>query len=425
MSIQSTAGYQQDYQNCMRDLDNSFSSMYETQAHDPTIAHNPSFFEPPYDNYHISSGRTNESRFDNPIDTEAWINQPMATLRASNEFYHGLSDAGVPSIRPPTIQCDPWCSAAMNRQVHSSDMLSRDHALASRAAKPLTGLSNSGNAGSARVLPIHSHEQLVDLSSAGSRPRVSVTTAAATRKLATRTKDEPPMALPDTPVKDNWLQRISWGSASVDNSYDTVHTPWNGNKTSSYSCPLIPKDNGTFLELDASGLARHGDVEQDHTLQKDLNAERWTDEYLLPVSEFPAKDDYLDGNLLGVTSPNCLNGLAYTPWNANTMSSYLYLPLPQDDGTHLGLHVSGFALHGEGEQCHTLGRGLKAEQGPSGYGMPLEYLPACRSSPRRKRRRFTNGEKAVISYKRKIGVCGDCRQAKRKASIVMTRAFFC
>ena len=67
----------------------------------------------------------------------AWLNddlttvdQSMATPKASSELYHALSDVEVPSVRPPTIQCDPWCSAAVNRQVHSSDMLSRDHALA-------------------------------------------------------------------------------------------------------------------------------------------------------------------------------------------------------------------------------------------------------------------------------------------------------
>ena len=63
--------------------------------------------------------------------TTTWLNddlttvdQSMATFSAPNEFYHGLSQV------PSTIQCDPWCSAARNRQVQSSDMLSGDHALA-------------------------------------------------------------------------------------------------------------------------------------------------------------------------------------------------------------------------------------------------------------------------------------------------------
>ena len=69
--------------------------------------------------------------------TTAWLNdnlttvdKPMATSKAYNELYHGHSEVEIPCVRRPTIQCDPWCSAAMNRQVHPSDMLSRDHTLA-------------------------------------------------------------------------------------------------------------------------------------------------------------------------------------------------------------------------------------------------------------------------------------------------------
>ena len=58
------------------------------------------------------------------------IDQSIAPLSASAELYQGILDVEVPFIRPDTIQCDPWCSAAMNRQVHSLDMPSRDHALA-------------------------------------------------------------------------------------------------------------------------------------------------------------------------------------------------------------------------------------------------------------------------------------------------------
>ncbi len=83
------------------------------------------------------------------------------------------------------------------------------------------------------------------------------------------------------------------------------------------------------------------------------------------------------------------------------MSLDSFLPVTKDDGGSLGLEGSGFAP------------------------VPIGCLPACKSNPRRKRRRFTNGEKAIISYKRKVGVCEYCRQAKRKASLVMTSVIFC
>ena len=75
MSLQPMAGSQQDYRNCMRSLNKSFSSMCQPQAQDPTIAHNLSYFEPPYDNYYMSSGRTDESGFDRLIDREAWTSE--------------------------------------------------------------------------------------------------------------------------------------------------------------------------------------------------------------------------------------------------------------------------------------------------------------------------------------------------------------
>ena len=260
-----------------------------------------------------------------------------------------------------------------------------------------------------------------------SAPYISSTTALATGDSAgsARPNGGSLIALPEIPVKDDQLQRIPWGSASVNNSYDKVHTLWNGTTTSLCACPLIPKDSGTFPSLDFSALMSCGDGEQDHTLKRDSNAGRWSYEYLLPISEYPVKDDHLQRMPLGLTSPNCLTSLVHTPWNGNTVSSDPHLQLPKDDGTALGLHVSGFALHGDGKQCHTVDRELKAEQGPSEHCVPFEHLPACRSKPRRKRRRFTNGEKAVIRYKRKMGVCVDCRQAKRKASLVMTSVFFC
>ena len=73
MSLQSTA--QQDYRNYMRSLNESLSSMCQSQAQDPTIVRTPSCFELPYDDYHMSSGQANESSFDRLIDTEAWISE--------------------------------------------------------------------------------------------------------------------------------------------------------------------------------------------------------------------------------------------------------------------------------------------------------------------------------------------------------------
>ena len=73
--MQSTTAYQQDYLNYMHDLNNAFPSMYKPQAQDHTNTYNPSCFEPPYDNCHMSSGQTNESNFDHLTDTEAWISE--------------------------------------------------------------------------------------------------------------------------------------------------------------------------------------------------------------------------------------------------------------------------------------------------------------------------------------------------------------
>ena len=75
MPLQSRAEYQQDHPECVHSLDNSFSSMHQPQAQDPTKAHNPSCFEISFDKHHMKSGPTNESRFDNLKDTEAWINE--------------------------------------------------------------------------------------------------------------------------------------------------------------------------------------------------------------------------------------------------------------------------------------------------------------------------------------------------------------
>ena len=82
MSIQSTAGLQQDYWNCMHSLDNSCSSMYEPHAQDSTNGHYSPYFEPPYDKYQMSSGQTSESNFDDLNDMQSWI----------SEYYHSLTE---------------------------------------------------------------------------------------------------------------------------------------------------------------------------------------------------------------------------------------------------------------------------------------------------------------------------------------------
>ena len=174
-----------------------------------------------------------------------------------------------------------------------------------------------------------------------------------------------------------------------------------------------------------AGLVPYGDGEQDHSLKKHSKAETWPNGYLLPFSEYPTEDNHLQGITLGVASPSRLDGLAYSPWNGSTTSLNPFLPVPTNDGTFKGHEGSGFSQHGDWEQNHTLRGELKAERGPHGYHVPVGYLPAGRSDRRRRRRRFTNGEKMIISYKRKVGVCRDCRHAKRKASLGMTSAFFC
>ena len=233
------------------------------------------------------------------------------------------------------------------------------------------------------------------------------------------------LAMPETPVKIDQLQGISWGSASVTNSSDEEHQPSNGVTASSYACPFTPRDSGTFTGPDLSGSVSYGNGEQDHSLKRDSNSDRWPYEYLLPFSKSPVNDDPLHGSPLGVASPNCLNDLAHTPWNGTMRSLNSLLPVPKDDGAFLGLGGSRFAPHGNRDQSHILTGGLESEQWPHRYHVPVGCMPACRSNPRRKRRRFTNGEKAVISHKRRIGVCGDCRQAKRKASLVIRSIFFC
>ena len=128
------------------------------------------------------------------------------------------------------------------------------------------------------------------------------------------------LAMPETLVKNDQLQGICWGSASVKNSSDEEHQSWNGVTASSYACPFIPRDSGTFTGLDLSGLVSYGHGEQDRRMKRDFNSDRWPYGYLLPLPEFPAKDDTLHGTPLGVVSPICLNDLAHTPWNGTTRS---------------------------------------------------------------------------------------------------------
>ena len=253
-------------------------------------------------------------------------------------------------------------------------------------------------------------------------PCLSPSTASATGNLtgSTRSNDGSLMAMPGLAENYAQPQGVLWGSTIVSSSSDKAHTPLNDSTTSWYTHQLIPRESDTFTGLNISGFVPYGDGEQGQISGKNSNAKRMPHEYFLPFSEYSAQDDHPQRMPLGVTSLNYLTSL-----KGNTMCSYPHLHIPKDDGTTLGLHNSGFALHGDREQCHTLDRGLRVEQGPSEHCVPFEYLPACRSKPRRKKRRFTNGEKALINYKRKIGVCRDCRQAKRKASLVMMGAFFC
>ena len=233
------------------------------------------------------------------------------------------------------------------------------------------------------------------------------------------------LAVPETSIKNDHFPGIPWGSASVNNSSDEEPQSWNGVTASSYGYTCIPRDSGTSASLDVSGLVLYGNGEQDHRLNRDSNLDRWPYGYLLPSPGFPAKDDPHHGSPLGVASPNCLNDFLHTPWNGTTMSLSSFLPVPKDRDALLGVGGPEFASHGDKDQSHTPTGGLEAQQWPHSYHVPVGCMPACRSNPRRKRRRFTNGEKAVINHKRKIGVCRDCRQAKRKASLVIMSLLFC
>ena len=156
-----------------------------------------------------------------------------------------------------------------------------------------------------------------------------------------------------------------------------------------------------------------------------MKAERWPPGHLLPSLELPVKDDYLHGIPLGVVSPNCPDGLAYTPCYGDSMSSNSSPSIPKDNDTFVGNKGPRSAPYSDREQSHTLEGEMIAEQLPYGYHVPVGYSPACKSNRRHKRRCFTKQEKVIITHKRKVGVCRNCRHAKRKASLLMTSVFFC
>ena len=233
------------------------------------------------------------------------------------------------------------------------------------------------------------------------------------------------MALPDTRAMNDQLYQVPWSSVGTKKSYDKFHASWNNSSTSQRPSSLIPNGGGAVTGLNLLGFVPDVNDEHDHGYKRDSKADKWPSGFLLPFLEIPAWDDRRDRIPLGFASPNCLSASAYTPWNDDTRPSYPRLPLPEDEDTTTGLHVPGAAMHENVKQCRIANRSLEAEKGPSEACVPPRYLPACRSNRKHKRRRFTNGEKAVINYKRKVGVCGDCRQAKRKVSLRIPNAFFC
>ena len=185
-----------------------------------------------------------------------------------------------------------------------------------------------------------------------------------------------------------------------------------------------PSPAGTTLPLSkafdvayfSSERSRAGDL---------AGSTRPNDGSLMAMPQDRAKDNQLQAIRLDFASGKDPSHVVYTPWNDNTMSLNSFLPVPMDDGTFIRHEGSRFAPHGDGEQSHTPKGEMRAERWPYGYQVPVGCLPACKSNPRRRRRRFTNGEKSIISYKRKVGVCRDCRQAKRKVSLSIMSVFFC
>ena len=357
------------------------------------------------------------------------LDQSMVPPAGFDGSYYRL-DVGVPPIRPHTFQCDPWCSAAVNTEVPFSDMTSYyPHA---KCVVTPPGLEDSKFYMSIRcrqkssfVIPPLTNNALPDshphfmspvINSPRCAPLTSTNTTTATSDLVGSSLDDPTRSQ----VMAVRLG-VSSGFASAKIPSDIV-----------YPClPIpeerlpVPEDDGFPLRALRVRFAPHCNAEPEHILMKNSDAGSWPYQNLLPFSEPSAKDDQLQGIQSGVASPNRSEDLVTLPGNGYTRSLYPQLPLLKDGGHHLRREEPEGSLKTDGEQCDTLDRKLKAEQRPFEHCVPFEYLPACRSKPKRKRRRFTNSEKAVISYKRRTGVCWDCRQAKRRASLVMTSVLTC
>ena len=75
MAIQFNAGFRQDCQNRMRDLNNFVSNLYQPHAQDLISGQYSPCFESPYDKYQMGSGQTSESNVDDLINTEPWISE--------------------------------------------------------------------------------------------------------------------------------------------------------------------------------------------------------------------------------------------------------------------------------------------------------------------------------------------------------------
>ena len=358
------------------------------------------------------------------------LDQSMAPLADFDGSYHTL-DVGVPPIRPHTFQCDPWCSAAMNTKVFFSDMTSYyPHA---KCVVTPPGLEDSNfymsircRQNSSFVTPPLTSNALPDYRPRFMSPiiKASRCTPLKSANTTTATADLVGSSLNDPTRPQVMAMRlgVSSGFTNAEIPSDIV-----------YSCLPIPEqcltspedrlpiseDDGFPPRALGAGFVPHCNAEQEHILEKISDAGSWPYESFPPFSEPSAKDDQLQGIQSSVASPNRPEGLATLPWNAYTTSLYPQIPLLKDDGHPFGRQEFEGSLKDHGDQCDTFDRRLNAEQRSSKHRVPFEYLPACRSKPKRKRRRFTNGEKAVIKYKRRTGVCGDCRQAKRRASLVM------
>ena len=335
--------------------------------------------------------------------------------------YQGLSDLSVPPRHSHTIQCDPWCSAALSRQVYTSDMTSWGPHAKCGVTPPSLENSNCYMSIRCRQNPSFVIESLTSKALPDHHAH-SICPVAKSRGLGLLKSANTTEDLVESSVHnlsdDSTRSQVRTMRLGVSSGFASARNPSDPGLPIPEENLHIPDDDGFPVRSPGLRFTPHGNAEQEDIFGRDSNVGRWPYEYLLPKSSEPStKDEQLQGIQLGGASVNCDEGLSL-PWNGSTTSSYPQLPLLKDDGHPLGLDdFDGSALKGH--------RSLKAEQRPSNHCVPFEYLPACRSSPRRKRRRFTNSEKAVINYKRKMGVCGDCRQAKRRASLIMKSVFFC